>query len=200
MIGIDELLKEERINIANKDRFQIWGGEINLKEAVEFINSWDLSGMPYIIIETFGEIVIKKTSVPVTFNPELTKRIRIFGDSGDIELRNDSSLIKWRYIGQVEPSADIRTRAKDFWKEHNTKKFFVEEREALLWGRYKGKSTDESEQERDFWYHPRVATAKLFYPVDGNPEQIKICYKTLSENGCISFVWYTGLKGGTDNE
>jgi ribosomal protein L28 len=196
-----KLLKEKRITIEHRDKFQIWGGEIDQNNAVKFINSWDLSGMPYTIIEKFGEITIEKTPVRFSFDPELIRRIRIFGSSGDLELtRDDSSHMRWRYIGQVEPPADIKINAKDFWEENPAKRFFLDEREALLWGKCKNESMGESKEERKQWYHPRVAKARLFYPVNGSPRKVKICYKTLSENGCVSFVWYTKLKGGSDNE
>ena len=68
----------------------------------------------------------------------------------------------------------------------------MEEKEALLWGKYN--------QNMRQWHDDRVARAKLLYPVNGNPERVKICYKTLSEKGVISFVWFTELKGGVEDE
>lgn len=48
--------------------------------------------------------------------------------------------MRWRYIGQVEPPADIKINAKDFWEENPAKRFFLDEREALLWGKCKNES------------------------------------------------------------
>ena len=150
MIKVDELLREERITINHRDKYQIWGGKIKQNEMVEFINSWDLSGMPYTIVEQFGEITFDKTPIRFNFAPELIKHIRIFGPSGDLELiRDDSSNIRWRYVGQFEPPVDIKINAKDFWEEHPTKRFFLDKQEALLWGEYKGKSVENSEKGSD---------------------------------------------------
>ena len=106
--------------------------------------------------------------------------------------------MRWRYIGQVEPPADIKINAKDFGKRILQKVSWMNG--SPPWGKCKNESMGESKEERKQWYHPRVAKARLFYPVNGSPRKVKICYKTLSENGCVSFVWYTELKGGSDNE
>ena len=189
MKSFDDLLKEKRIS---RNDIQIWGGEIEEKEIKDFIRKWDLSDMPYRIVETVKDITISKDKDNIDIDPEIVERIRIFGDGGDLDLMRDSSCFRWRYIGKNPPPQDIT--AEDFWekKENRDKKFFVEEKEALLWGRYS--------QDMKQWHDDRVAKTKLLYPINGNPERVKILYKTLSEKGVVSFVWFTGLKGGAEDE
>lgn len=187
MTKINKLLNEKRIS---KDEIQIWGGEIKEKELQGFIKSWNFSDMSFVIIETFKEITITKNSGNINIKPEIVERIRIFGNAGDLDLRRDSSCFRWRYIGRNRPPSNITTES--FWEKNPDKKFFLEEKEALLWGKYN--------QNMKLWHDDRVARAKLSYPVNGNPERVKICYKTLSEKGCVSFVWFTELKGGAENE
>jgi len=185
MKGFDDLLKEKRIS---QNDIQIRGGEIKEKELAEFIKKWNLSGMPYKIMETTEEIIVTKDDIDIT--PQIVERIKIFGGDGDLDLKRDSSCFRWRYIGKNSPPPDIT--AENFWDKNPSKKFFMEEKEALLWGKYN--------QNMKRWHDDRVARAKLSYPVNENPERVKICYKTLSEKGVISFVWFTELKGGVEDE
>lgn len=185
MTSVNELLKEKRVS---RDDIQIWGGEIDESGLKEFISKWDFSDMPYRIIETVRDIVFTRENIDI--EPELVERIRIFGSGGDLDLRRNFSHFIWRYIGGNSLPQDIE--GENFWSENFSVKFFVEEKEALLWGKY-----NENIKQ---WKDDRVARAKLLYPTDGNPERVKICYKTFSQNGVISFVWFTGLKGGVENE
>lgn len=195
MTKIDKLLAEEKIT---RDKIQIWGGEITEKEWRQFINCWDFSGMPYAIIETTKEIkFVKEYSAYADLDPQTIKRIRIFGESGDLDLRNDLSAITWRYIGEKNPPSMIKAdkRIENFWAKNEDKEFFLEEKEALLWGRYMDKHNGKS-----LWHDNRVARAELSYPVEGKLERVKICYRAFCEQGCISFLWFTGLKGGAEDE
>lgn len=186
MSEIDTILKEKRIS---KNDIQIWGGEVKENELEQFIKEWDFSNMPFVIIETYKEIAITKISDHINIAPEIIERIRIFGEGGDLDLRRDTISFKWRYIGNNKLPSNIA--GENFWKENPDSKFFLEEKESFLWGKY---------NQNLKWHDNRVARAKLSYPINGNPERVKICYKIFSERGNISFVWFTGLKGGTENE
>ena len=109
----------------------------------------------------------------------MIERIRIFGNAGDIDLRRNGNRFIWRYIGENEPPSDLDKDKDNFWDE-NSDKFFVEEKEAILWGKY---------SKNGLWHDPRVGKAKLNYPIK-NAEMVKIRYRTLSEKGIISFVWF----------
>jgi len=178
---IENLLKKR---ISEKD-IQIWGGEVNEDELQNFFSKWKFISMPFVIMETLKEFTITKNFNFSNKEPKLIERIRIFGKAGDLDLRRNSTCFIWKYIGENSPPSDIK--GNSFWGENPNIVFFVEEKEALLWGKY--------EQNKKMWQDDRVAKAKLSYPVNGNPERVKIHYKTLSESGCISFVWFTEIRG-----
>ena len=152
----------------------------------EFFKKWNFSDMQFVILETFKEITFGTDFNKNKIGAELIERIRIFGNSGDLDLRRNNHKFIWRYIGKNNLPEGIDS--ENFWEKYPDIKFFVEEKEALLWGKY--------DINRKLWHDDRVARAKLYYPVNGNPEMVKICYKTFSERGCISFVWFTKIKGG----
>lgn len=182
---VDDLLKEKRIC---KNDIQIWGGEIKEEELKEFLQKWSLSGMPYRIVETVRDIKITQNDI-MDIEPEEVERIRIFGEEGDLDIRRDSSSFKWRSVGKIQPPQGIR--GENFWEKNHDKKFFMEEKEALLWGKYA--------QNMKLWHDSQVARAKLLYPVGGKPEKVKIKYKILSEKGAVSFVWLTEIRGNVEN-
>ncbi len=184
---IKRLLEEKRIS--ERD-IQIWGGEVKENGLQQFISKWDFSNMPFVIIETLKELTITRNFNYSLIEPELIERIRIFGKAGDLDLRRNGYSFIWRYVGQNSLESEIN--GDNFWEKHHSKKFFVEEKDALLWGNYN--------QDKKLWHDDRVAKAKLSYPVDGNPKRVKIYYKTLSESGCISFVWFMEIKGDEENE
>ena len=184
---VNSLLQEERIT---KDDLQIWGSEIEEDDLQEFISNWDQSEMPFVILETIETITITKACDFSTLAPPNVERIRIFGSGGDLDIRRDAYLFRWRYIGKNKLLEDVK--GEDFWDKNADKKFFIEEKEALLWGQYK--------RDRKVWHDNRVAKAKLSYPIEGNPERVKIRYRTLSEEGVIAFIWFVELKGGEADE
>lgn len=184
---VNSFLQEERIA---KDDIQIWGGKRKENELRAFISNWDQSEMPFVILETIREIVIRKNYAFSTLEPHAVERIRIFGACGDLDIRRDADHFRWRYVGEKKLPEEVT--GEYFWDKHADRKFFVEEKEALLWGVYNAN--------RKVWHDNRVAKAKLSYPVDGNPKRVKIRYRTLSEGGVIAFVWFVELKGGEDDD
>ena len=180
-------LQEERIT---KDDLLIWGSEIEEDDLQQFISNWDQSEMPFVILETIREIVIIKNYHFSTLEPHAVERIRIFGSGGDLDIRRDAYHFKWRYIGKNRLPEDVK--GVDFWDKKADKMFFMEEKEALLWGQYNSN--------RKVWHDNRVAKAKLSYPVEGNPERVKIRYRTLSEAGVIVFLWFVAIEGGEEDE
>jgi hypothetical protein len=182
MKEIDKLL-EERLA---KGDVEIWGGRITEEYLDSFFNLWDLTRMSFAILETLGEIRVTRDSDYLEMNPYLVERLRIFGEDGDLDIRRDSNIFLWRYIGKNKLPEGIE--GKSFWYENPDKRFFVGNDEcALLWGKY--------DSRKKLWYERRVASAKLSYPVKGNPERVRIRYKTLSENGVLSFVWFLAIEG-----
>jgi hypothetical protein len=184
---VNSFLQEKRIT---KDDLQIWGREIEEDDLQQFISNWDQLEMPFVILEEVREIDIRKNYDFSTLEAHAVERIRIFGSGGDLDIRRDAYLFRWRYIGKNKLPEDVK--GDDFWNKNSNKKFFMEEKEALLWGKYNS--------DRNLWHDNRVAKAKLSYPIDGNPERVKIRYRTLSEEGVIAFVWFVAIEGGEEDE
>ncbi|NMB42431.1 MAG: hypothetical protein GX996_10945 [Firmicutes bacterium] len=197
MTKVDKLLSEEKLT---RHQIQIWGGKLGPEKWQDFIARWNFLGMPYAIIETHNKIKFKKgfTSYD-SLDPKMLHRLRIFGESGDLDIRHDFPVIHWRYIGNenLPPKIAEVYKTEDFWAEKNNanKEFFWEEKEAFLWGKYRGEKAGKS-----IWHEDRVAKARPAYPIDHRPQRVKIKYKVFSEQGHSSFVWFTKLKGGHDRE
>lgn len=185
---IDLFLNEKRIG---QNDLQIWGGDkIDADALQQFISMWSKSEMPFAIIETVREIAIKKNYDFSTLVPDTVERIRIFGDNGDLDIRRDVNRFRWRYIGKKELPEKVE--GENFWANNSATKFFMEEKKALLWGKYNS--------DREVWHDNRVAKAKLSYPIEDNPKRVKIRYRTLSEEGVIAFVWFVAIEGGEEDE
>lgn len=184
---MEKLFKENR---KSKLDVQIWGGKEKGDELHTFFKKWKFINMPFVIIETIKEITFTNNIDISNMDIGLIERIRIFGTAGDLDLRRNSTWFIWRYVGENSPPSNIK--GHNFWEENPNIVFFVEEKEALLWGKY--------DHSKKLWHDDRVAKAKLAYPVNGTPERAKIHYKTLSEKGSISFVWFMEIKGDEENE
>ena len=187
MKEIDRLFEEKIM----KGDIEIWGGEIAEEYLREFVMLWDISEMPFTILETLREIRIIRDFDYSEIDSYTVDRIRIFGESGDLDIRRNSNIFLWRYLGRSDLPEGIE--GKNFWDENPDKEFFLENNEyALLWGKY--------DPEKKLWCEDRVAGHKLSYPISGNPERVKIRYKTLSENGILAFVWVLTIEGGKQDE
>lgn len=185
---ISTLLDEKKIK--QKDVY-IQGDTIRENELNSFISSWDFSGMPFAIIETLKEMNFTKDlfAKEYIFKPEDVERTRIFGEAGDLDIRRHETVFVWRYIGRVSPPAG--QQGMNFWNKNSDTDFFIGEKQALLWGIY--------HERKGAWHDDRVAKALLSYPVEEKRGRVKLHYKTLSQKGCIQFVWYTGIEGGDYN-
>jgi len=163
------------------DHLTILGGVCCENDLPDFLQRWDLGGMPYRIWESVSEIVFEKDTLPQ--NVALLERGRLFGPGGDLELRRDGQTFIWRFIGPAgaqTPPEDEHTR--NYWEDHPQVTFHQREETALLWGRWNGET----------WTDDRVGAARLNYP-HPPAERVQIHYRTYSRAGRVEFVWLTGL-------
>jgi len=181
---IDQLFKAEN-RIAEGD-IQIWGGKIKEDGLQQFFSKWGQLDMPFVILETVSEITIRKNFDCSMLDPYIVDRIRIFGEGGDLDIRRDTVSFMWRYIGKTILHDGLKSDKENFWEKNPGKTFFMEEKEALLWGKYK---------QEGLWHDNRVAKANLSYPVEGHPEAVKVRYKTMSDHGVIAFTWLLTIEG-----
>lgn len=184
---LKQLSKAE--NWITEGDIQIWGGIIEEDNLQQFIRKWGQSDMPFAISETVNKMAVKNCDVSTLKIEPYTDRIRVFGESGDLDIRRDNNYFKWRYVGTNRLPKDLKVDKENFWEKNKSEKFFMEEKEALLWGTYK--------QDEESWQDNRVAKAKLSYPVEGHPGKgVKIRYKTLSNCGIIVFTWLLTIEEG----
>ncbi len=195
---VDSILNDEKYS---RENVNIYGGRISQNEIMKITKKIDQERMPYIINEEFSKISINKGFSNDEIRPELVARLRIFGQCGDLEIRRDENDIFWRFIGEKDLFS--LERGENFWDACETnsepKKFFVEEKEALLWGEKTSSKT--AGEERIECFDNRVAGANLVYPIKNKKDisRVKIIYRTLSTEGKVSFVWYLSLKGVNEN-
>jgi len=180
----------EKLAIVTKDELAIYGGKLeDTKELEIFLSNLNLQKFSYFITETlesiqFNGITNKKQTFPITD----IERLRLFGKNGDLFIRKEGSSFHWRFLGKKSIVNLQTVQYLDFWQDTNEKKFFVEEKEALLWGKF--------DEKLKRIYSPRVARAHLVYPIKNKSSKaVKIIYKTFSSNGVIAFTWFLKVKG-----
>lgn len=179
---VDDMFANKKIG---KDDVKINGGVIKTDDISNFMNKWHDYDFTYFISENIDAANISET-MPEYKDTKMFVRLRMFGEMGDLELwRLNETTICWRCLAYEDIPGGLES--ENFWAKNPNQQFWLSEnQEMILWGKY-----DASRQK---WHEDRVARANLRYPVTGNPERVKLVYRTLSYNGQISFVWYRKLK------
>jgi len=181
-VNFEELVQEVRQSECGQADLSLWGGRCAESDLPKFLRQWDMGKMPYRVWEYASEIAFERDALPQ--NVVLLERGRIFGESGDLELRRDGAGFGWRFVGPagVRPLAGDYA-AQDYWASHPKVTFHQHGEKALLWGKWNGKK----------WADDRVGAARLNYPVPIQGQRVQVHYKTFSRAGRVEFVWYTGL-------
>ena len=182
-IKFEKLLAQVEQPLVGKENLSIWGGTCSESALLDFIEGWPLAQMPYRIWEYADRIQLEQDKLPAQEDVVLLERGRLFGKGGDLELRRDGDLFRWRFVGQAGTAPPEGYGARDFWAFHQDTEFHCYTETALLWGKHDGNR----------WHDERVAAADLRYPVDGEPERAQVEYKVYSRAGRVQFVWLTGL-------
>lgn len=176
-----------------RDHLSLWGGMFEEGKLSDFLEDWDRSGMPYCIWEYVSEIVFQLKDTPPE-NVALLERGRLFGPKGDLELRRDGDIFRWRFVGShdVKPP-EGKYDTKDYWQVDGNQMatFHRHSERAILWGERKDGQTR--------WFEDRVGAAKLEYPTlaptPANWNRVQVCYDTFSRAGTVEFVWMRELEG-----
>ena len=182
-VKFEELLERVKQPVVGSEQLSILGGVCPEDQLLDFAKGWPLEQMPYRIWEYTDRIQFERDKLPAQEDIVLLERGRLFGEGGDLDLRRDGDLFRWRFIGQAEVAPPKGCEAEDFWDAHGDVTFHCYTETALLWGERGG----------DHWHDERVAAADLRYPVDGEPERVQVKYKVYSRAGQVQFVWLTGL-------
>ena len=166
----------------------IIGGTIEEAKAPAWLNQWNLESMPWRLWEEVSALSLEKsTSIPLDF--ALVERGQLFGEGGDLTLRRDGDIFRWRFIGPKTANVQKTPDALSFWSEYPNTVLHCVEQKAILWGAWRN--------DLDRWHDNRVGWANLQYPAELNGKaHVYIHYDEYLESGRVAFVWLRDLKGG----
>jgi hypothetical protein len=185
-IDFDKLVNQVRKPTVGQEHLAIWGGTCAEDALTDFLTGWDLKRMPYRIWESTDRIEFGKNEQAP--NVALLERGRLFGLGGDLDLRHDGEVFRWRFVGDpdVRPPEGYDAEENNFWKQHPDPDvaFHCYDESALLWGEHQG----------DRWHDDRVAAAELDYLESDDAERVQVKYKVYSRAGRVEFVWLTKLQ------
>jgi hypothetical protein len=156
-------------------------------DLLDWLAGLDLSGMATRIWWFTDHVTIGADGPPGTV--EHLERARLFGTSGDLDVRRDGDCFRWRYVGEGDLAPEGDTLQYPGTLENPV---YRREREALLWG------TRENEQGQ--WFEDRVAGAGLTYFADppALPEnvedRVKVKYREYTRAGRTLAVWLLRLE------
>jgi hypothetical protein len=182
-VDFEDLVRQVRQPTVGQERLAIWGGMCAEDALSDFLAGWSLEQMPYRVWESTDRIDFEKdTSVS---NVALLERGRLFGEGGDLDLRRDGAVFRWRFVGTptICPPEPYNAKENNFWAHHPEATYHCYEESALLWGERKG----------DRWHEDRVAAANLDYPAPDDAERVQVRYRVYSRAGHVEFVWLTGV-------
>lgn len=216
----------ERVPPIGPDDLTILGGHIDARDAdvARLLACFEKTALRYALWQHTASIALAHFSAgdasPRGCGP--LERGRLFGcdgqtgeqiptRGGDLELRRDGAVLRWRFVGArateiVETLAAAGIRPVDYWQEHPTARLSWWRRSLLLWGEPREPvppSAEESESAEPSaepnlgregasvpWLDARVAAACLDYPVPADAKRAEISYLDFSEAGAPAFVWW----------
>ena len=85
-----------------KDDLVIWGGEFQAGGLGRFLMAWDktLDKLTWRMVELVSSFDVKRQSNDLFGNEDDVERLRLFGESGDLDIRRDGNQHYWRFIGE----------------------------------------------------------------------------------------------------
>jgi len=188
-VDFDDLVEQMRDDVVSLDDWPtVVGGECSEAQLMDWLNDLDLSAMDVRIWWFTDHATIGRDGPPGS--AELLERARLFGKGGDLDVRRDGTLFRWRYIGEAQyaPQGD----SLEYPGSGEAGPVCQRERKALLWG------TRENGQEQ--WFDDRVSGAKLTYFPDPLPlpqdteERVKVQFREYTQAGQTVAVWLVGLE------
>ncbi len=178
---------KEDDKLSAEDWPTIRGDECAAGDLLEWLKKLDLSGMKFRIWEFTDRCTIGTDAPPQQV--ERLERARLFGESGDLDIRRDGQRFLWRYVGAAENAPACEEME---WPGSDVNPVYRRERTALLWG------TRERQQTQ--WFDDRVSGASLTYfpnptPLDeGVEERVQVQFREYTQAGRVLAVWLRGLE------
>lgn len=203
-LEVEQMLGETTL-VKDDSQVVIWGGKLSANKLPDFVNAWELAGMPYVIQEQSHRMAFTREDDPSKIatilknNHDLLEHTEVFGGSGNLSVRRDRNDFLWHFIGTNDVTQQnnvTKLRAEgfeveDFWRENSHCQLRTRCESALLWGDY--------DASLNCWQDDRVGWADLSYPItDANARQdkkrVQIDYTVFTEAGQVAFVWWKELR------
>ena len=172
--------------IASAATLRIIGGLLMEKHLTSFLQSWEdkiSSGFAWAMIEDVDQFNVQK--VTTTFeglvqNIALLERMRLFGKTGDLDIRRNGRQFHWRYVGNKTAVIPDLTSfvAEDFWQATSNSNIKLRE---VTRSYYQWRGQDE-----------RI-NAHWYTTIDLPEEGVRLQQKHYLQNGRLAFVRYVDL-------
>ncbi len=177
----------------------IQGGRVDVNGIECFLAAWDWSqlDMPWRIWEWVSDIAFDyQTGAPIPAPGNFRRaawleRVRIFGESGDLELRRDGAYFLWHFVGQANIVVPTGFENVDYWQAYPTRSLACYSRQVMLWGQ---EIRDAEDQPRGIWQEDRVGYAQLIYPQMKGDQRVLLHYNEYLYGDNVEAVWWLGLE------
>lgn len=184
---------------ANRQDPTIQGGRIDAAALETFLSQWEWAQLelPWRIWEWVSDITFEHQSgPPVPANagarrPQWLERLRLFGESGDLELRRDGESFLWRFVGLSTVNVPTSFGNADYWLTYADRTLTEIPQHALLWGK---EIQDEAGSPQGQWQEDRVGYARLVYPGMQGDERVILRYREYLWGDNVEAVWWLGLE------
>ena len=108
-----------------KNDLLIWGGHFSQDQLPLFLQAWDNTPhCAWAMVEEVSRFYVKRVATPANALPQpayLLQRMRLFGLTGDLDIRRDGDTIYWHFIGETGgdwKGVDLDGfSVADFWQE-----------------------------------------------------------------------------------
>ena len=175
------------------------GGRIAATALETFLNRWEWANldMPWRIWEWVSDIAFEhEVGAPALANaaarrPQWLERLRLFGRSGDLELRRDGEHFLWRFVGLPTVNVPAGFGNADYWQAYPERSLTLVSRRALLWGK---EIQDDAGLPQGQWQEDRVGYAQLIYPEMQGDERVVLEYREYLYGDNLEAVWWLGLE------
>ena len=165
----------------------IWGGQVAEADLPAFLAHWgealeqQMAWRFYEYVSEFAVIkaTAKEPALPVSV--AYLERGRLFGTGGDLDLRRDGDLFRWRFVGEKAAwTPDLSVYGTDYWVENAGMTLREVETKTLQWRQ------NEDRVGGDWLDYAGIAT--------NQHSKIYLKQKHYLHNGNIEFVWFTNLE------
>lgn len=143
----------EQAKDVGADDLVIRGGEFAGNRLAEFIQAWEAANLDgaltWAMVEEVSRFYVLRLNRPgeaIPDDPYLLERCRLFGPTGDLDIRRERDRFLWRFIGDSLESwpALEEFEFQDFWRGREPKPVFrAVEREYMQWRPEDGRASNQ---------------------------------------------------------